>query len=138
MLIVLILIVENQQIFTGKKLEDLSPSTHNMDVPNVVKTEYTLLNIDDDFMNLIDSTGGAKDDVKVPEGEVGDQIQELFDDGKEVLVTVVSAMGEEHALSAKVAPEGVSFILLCVLETRVHLADLAFFLFPPCLFMQGK
>jgi translation initiation factor 5A len=93
-------------IFNGKKLEDLSPSTHNMDVPNILRVEYTLLNIDDGFLNLIDQNGTAKDDVKIPEGEIGDQIQALFDDGKEVLVTVVSAMGEEHALAAKEAPQG--------------------------------
>lgn len=32
-------------IFTGKKLEDLSPSTHNMDVPNVVRREYQLVSL---------------------------------------------------------------------------------------------
>src|ERR1700709_241837 len=30
-------------IFTQKKLEELSPSTHNMDVPNVTRKEYQLV-----------------------------------------------------------------------------------------------
>lgn len=110
-------------IFNGKKLEDLSPSTHNMDVPNIVRNEYTLLNIDDGFMNLIDQTGAAKDDVKMPESELGDQIQQLFDDGKEVLVTVVSAMGEEHALAVKEAPQGVSGHLFYTVVSEPYVSN---------------
>lgn len=111
-------------IFTNKKLEDLSPSTHNMDVPNVNRVEYQLVNIDDGFLNLMDNDGNSKDDVRLPETDVGEQIQQLFDDGKEVracmqhheqitnlsisqvVVTIVSAMGEEHALAVKEAPQG--------------------------------
>ncbi|KAF8604439.1 eukaryotic translation initiation factor 5A-2, partial [Ceratobasidium sp. AG-I] len=92
-------------IFTGKKLEDISPSTHNMDVPNVTRTEYALVNVDDGFLNLMLPDGSPKDDVKVPEGDLGKQIQADFDDGKELIITVVAAMGEELALSAKEAPK---------------------------------
>ncbi|KAG0228948.1 Eukaryotic translation initiation factor 5A [Actinomortierella wolfii] len=92
-------------IFTGKKLEDLSPSTHNMDVPNIVRNEYTLLNIDDGFLSLMLPDGSTKEDVKLPEGELGDKIQEDFDEGKELLVTILAAMGEEAAVSYKEAPK---------------------------------
>ncbi|KAK6537936.1 Eukaryotic translation initiation factor 5A [Orbilia ellipsospora] len=93
-------------IFTNKKLEDLSPSTHNMDVPNVRRMEYQLVDIDDGFLNLMDDAGTPKDDVKLPEGDVGAEIQSQFDDGNEITITVVSAMGEEHALSWKPTPAG--------------------------------
>jgi translation initiation factor 5A len=32
-------------IFTSKKLEELCPSTHNMDVPNVRRQEYLLVSL---------------------------------------------------------------------------------------------
>ena len=93
-------------IFTNKKLEDISPSTHNMDVPHVKREEYQLVNIDDGFLNLMTADGGSKDDVKVPDGELGEQIQAAFDDGKDLMVSIVSAMGEELALAFKEAPQG--------------------------------
>lgn len=40
--------------------------------------------------------GTAKDDVRLPEGDLGAQIQADFDEGKDLLVTIVSAMGEEQ------------------------------------------
>jgi translation initiation factor 5A len=40
--------------------------------------------------------GASKDDVKVPEGDIGTQIQDGFNDGKDLLVTIISAMGEEQ------------------------------------------
>ena len=91
-------------IFTGKKLEDLSPSTHNMDVPNVQRTEFQLIDIDDGFLSLMTADGNTKDDVKVPEGELGDKLQADFDEGKDLLVTIIASMGEESAISYKEAP----------------------------------
>ncbi|SCV73191.1 BQ2448_7116 [Microbotryum intermedium] len=92
-------------IFTGKKLEDISPSTHNMDVPNVTRSEYQLINIDDGFLNLMTTDGTAKDDVRLPESEIGDQIQAAFDEGTDLLVTIISAMGQEQAIAFKEAPK---------------------------------
>ncbi|KAG8832734.1 Eukaryotic translation initiation factor 5A [Serendipita sp. 405] len=74
-----------------------------MDVPNVTRNEYQLVNIDDGFLNLMTQDGTAKDDVKVPEGELGTQIQAGFDEGKDLLVTIISAMGEEQAMTVKEA-----------------------------------
>lgn len=90
-------------IFTGKKLEDLSPSTHNMEVPVVKRNEYQLLDIDDGFLSLMNMDGDTKDDVKAPEGELGDSLQTAFDEGKDLMVTIISAMGEEAAISFKEA-----------------------------------
>ncbi|CAI4043877.1 hypothetical protein SKDZ_10G2470 [Saccharomyces kudriavzevii ZP591] len=91
-------------IFTGKKLEDLSPSTHNLEVPFVKRSEYQLLDIDDGFLSLMTMDGETKDDVKAPEGELGDTMQDAFDEGKDLMVTIISAMGEEAAISFKESP----------------------------------
>ncbi|KAL1899093.1 translation initiation factor eIF5A [Sporothrix stenoceras] len=93
-------------IFTGKKLEELCPSTHNMDVPNVRRSEFQLLDISDDgFLSLMSDDGETKDDVKLPDGEIGDKITKLFKtDEKDTNVTILAAMGEESAVDAKEAP----------------------------------
>jgi len=92
-------------IFTGKKLEELCPSTHNMNVPNVTRTEFQFSHIEDDFLHLIKADGNEKSDVKVPDGDVGDKIREYEDAGTDILVTIISAMNEEAAISVKEAPK---------------------------------
>ncbi|KAI9671681.1 MAG: Eukaryotic translation initiation factor 5A [Alyxoria varia] len=89
-------------IFTQKKLEDLSPSTHNMDVPNVLRREYQLLDITaDGFLSLMKDDGDTKDDVKLPEGDVGKKIKDAFDSEKTTNVVILTAMGEECAMDCK-------------------------------------
>jgi len=92
-------------IFTGKKLEDLSPSTHNMMVPNVSRKEFYLSDIDDEFLVLMDDAGKEKADVKVPEGETGDKIRSMHEEGKDLNVIILKAMGEEMAMDVKEAPK---------------------------------
>uniref|UniRef100_A0A915AK43 Eukaryotic translation initiation factor 5A n=2 Tax=Parascaris univalens TaxID=6257 RepID=A0A915AK43_PARUN len=94
-------------IFTGKKLEDICPSTHNMDVPVVKRKEYQLLSINDDgYVSLMDlDTCDTKDDLKLPEAELGEQIKQAFEkDETGILCLVVSACGEEQILGFKNMP----------------------------------
>ena len=63
-----------------------------MEVPNVSRQEFQLLDIDDGYLSLMTADGDTKDDVKVPEGELGDKLQSEFDEGKDLIVTIISAM----------------------------------------------
>merc|ERR1739841_84449 len=89
-------------IFTGKKLEDICPSTHNMNVPNVTRKDYQMVNIDDGFAELMDDDGEPKDDLKVPEDDIGKEVTQKFNDGEQFSVTVLSACGEERIVGTKV------------------------------------
>merc|ERR1719244_786932 len=88
-------------VFTNKKYEDICPSTHNMNVPNVTRKDYQLIDINDGFLSLLDDAGEAKEDLKLPEGEVGEEITKRLDADEGIMVTVMSAMGEEKAVGVK-------------------------------------
>merc|ERR1712232_1275613 len=55
-------------IFTGKKYEDLCPTSHNLEVPFVKRTEYQLLTADSDSgeVILLLESGETKDDLNLP------------------------------------------------------------------------
>lgn len=99
-------------IFTGKKYEELTPSSHNCDVPHVSRQDYTLLDVSEDgFISLMDDSGNTKDDLALPKGtddaeKLAEQIQKDFDDGKELVVSVLKAMGEEMVCAVKTVGGG--------------------------------
>nr|ABF98986.1 Eukaryotic translation initiation factor 5A-2, putative, expressed [Oryza sativa Japonica Group] len=91
-------------IFNGKKLEDIVPSSHNCDVPHVNRTDYHYLLIisEDGFVSLLTESGGTKDDLRLPSDEaLLTQIKDGFAEGKDLIVTVMSAMGEEQICALK-------------------------------------
>jgi translation initiation factor 5A len=89
-------------IFTGKKCEDICPSTHNMDVPFVKREDYQLMDISDDgYLTLMSDGGDLREDLKLPDGDLGSQLKAEFDNGREILCTVLKACGEEVVIAIK-------------------------------------
>lgn len=91
-------------IFTGKKYEDIIPSTHTAHVPNVVRKEYSLVDISEDgFVSLMDEEGNCREDVKLPDypENFAREIKQLFETGKPHAVSVLSAMGHDQVIAIK-------------------------------------
>merc|ERR1719375_1136259 len=83
-------------IFTDKKVEDMTPTSHNMEVPNVTRTEYQLIDLDPDAgsVSVLLENGDTKDDLNLPRDTTGaleetaENLIKAFNDGKTLLVTV--------------------------------------------------
>ncbi|XP_028393784.1 eukaryotic translation initiation factor 5A-1-like [Dendronephthya gigantea] len=88
-------------IFTNRKYEDICPSTHNMNVPNVSRKDFQLVNIEEGFAHLMDDAGDVREDLKVPDSDLGKEIQMKFDNGEEFMCTVLKAVGEEQIIALK-------------------------------------
>ncbi|KAK7497952.1 hypothetical protein BaRGS_00010823 [Batillaria attramentaria] len=89
-------------VFTGKKYEDICPSTHNMDVPVVTRNDYQVIGCEDGYLSLMDDAGNMRDDLKAPtEGDLGKEVKEKVDNEETFHVTVLKAMGEESIIGTK-------------------------------------
>lgn len=88
-------------IFNGKKYEDSIPSSHNVDVPNIKRTEWQAIAVDGDgYLTLMDDKANTRSDLKLPDETENDEtvasrIKNALEDGRECIVTILSAMGIE-------------------------------------------
>ena len=121
-------------VLTGKKYEDMTPTSHNVSVPVVTKTEYQVIGLDDGFIQMMDEDGGQIEDVAIPEGvsglildhprlqrhlhlhpqslsglqEIGEELQSSFDAGdKDVLVTILQAPVGAN-------PDSATWVRMCI------------------------
>merc|ERR1712050_308236 len=92
-------------IFTGKKYEDSVPTSHNIDCPNVTKTEYTFISIDSDYVTLMDDDGEMREDMKPPTlddlQDVTEKMKNALENDKESLVVVLKPMDQEMIISVR-------------------------------------
>lgn len=91
-------------IFTGKKLEDMIPSTHGTTVPIVNKNDWEIIDIEGDELTLMDEGGNQKTDLNLPTypDNLAEEIREAWNGGENsVMVSVQSAIGIEQVISYK-------------------------------------
>ena len=94
-------------IFTAQKYECTFSTGDMVDAPVVTKTDYTLINIDEDgYMSLMNDRGEIKADLRFPEDEwlkeVVERAKMIFkEDEKDCLVTVVGSMGQEKLITSR-------------------------------------
>merc|ERR1719353_2747553 len=54
-----------EDIFSGKKMEDLVPASHTTNVPFVKKIELQCMGLDDEFLTLLTDGGETREDIKL-------------------------------------------------------------------------
>ncbi|KAJ6552978.1 hypothetical protein B0H19DRAFT_156606 [Mycena capillaripes] len=90
-------------VLTGRKLEIIEKHTTQMEVPEVVRTDYTLDCVTDGFLRLVGQDGSTREDVELPLGDLWRDTMAAMAGGaeKSVVVTVISAMGEDTAFYSR-------------------------------------
>lgn len=91
-------------IFTGRKYEDISPSSHNMNSPVVTRKDFQLIDIDEEgFVTLMDDKNETRSDIRldVDNDETHKKSKEEFEQGKDLVLTVLAAMGNEKVIAYK-------------------------------------
>ena len=89
-----------KDIFTDKQYEETFGTGDMIPRPVVVKTEYTCLSVDGDFLQLFTPSGEMKEDCKVPtEGhllDVAKRIVEILDAAKKECLVTVQKWGDRE------------------------------------------
>jgi translation initiation factor 5A len=92
-------------IFTGKKYEDMIPSTHGTTVPLVNRSDWEIIDIDEGGeVTLMDEAGNQKTDLNLPTfpDTMAEEIRNAWSGGENsVVVSVQAAVGIEQIIAYK-------------------------------------
>jgi translation initiation factor 5A len=91
-------------IFSGKKYQESSPTSHNLMQPIITKQDYQLIELDEDnFLTLMDENGAIREDLCLdPEDlESNNKIKEDFKKDKEIVVTIQKCIQKEKVIAYK-------------------------------------
>jgi translation initiation factor 5A len=83
-------------LFTDKKYEAHMPVSHEIGVPLVTRTECSLINIDQQYTQLVDIHGNMREDVEIGDDETSKKLVNLYQSSEncQIMVTVLTALSE--------------------------------------------
>ena len=91
-------------IFSGKKYQESSPTSHNLMQPIITKQDYQLIELDDDnFLTLMDENGAIREDLSL-DPEILREITKLKEDfkkDKEIVVKIQKCIQKEKVIAYK-------------------------------------
>jgi translation initiation factor 5A len=98
--------ITGTDIFTGKKVQDICPSSHNMMAPFVFTQQLLVTDVEDGFCFLMDDNGETREDMELPtvdspDPTLGASIQKALDEDKEIYVIITKAMDDEKITAYK-------------------------------------
>lgn len=98
--------ITGTDLFTGKRYETHMPTSHEIEVPFVDRSEYELINIDDDYTQLLALDNTLREDVTLPKDpELRSRVQSMFEECSEnaekLIVTVLSCGSESLIIDVK-------------------------------------
>ncbi|CAI0394394.1 unnamed protein product [Linum tenue] len=88
-------------IFNGKKLEDIVPSSHNCDVSQLFMAFLPIFTIFSGFVLFLLCGSNWLSNVSKLFFHLDCQIKDGFGEGKDLVVSVMAAMGEEQICALK-------------------------------------
>ncbi|XP_060589896.1 eukaryotic translation initiation factor 5A-like [Ruditapes philippinarum] len=91
-------------LVTGKKYEDISPSTHTMKVPISDRKEYLVADMGrDGILALMDDGGYVRHDISVDDVDIRKNIADKLakQEDQDVMVTVLKVLDKELVMAVK-------------------------------------
>ncbi|XP_045162328.2 eukaryotic translation initiation factor 5A-1-like [Mercenaria mercenaria] len=91
-------------LVTGKKYEDISPSTHTMEVPISNRKEYLVVDMGrEGVLALMDDAGFVRHDIQATDDDMKKNIADKLakQDDQDVLVTVLKVLDKELVMAVK-------------------------------------
>ncbi len=83
-------------VITDKKYEEVFNGHSHVDVPTISTSTYNVMYIEDDgYMSLLDENSVPIEDIKLPDGELGNKIKNALDNDQQVSVVVLYATIED-------------------------------------------